>query len=174
MPRAGGAPPPDLNLRRILLVGLLVLALDLLSKVIVRAELPVHGPVVSLLGETIRLTHVRNTGSAFSLFQGGRFFFIGFSVISIALIAALARSPRYRTPAYATALGMILGGAFGNLIDRIAFGHVTDWIDIGVPSYRWPTFNVADMGITIGVALLAVLMIRQSREETPPPEVDAV
>lgn len=173
MPGTGGAAPADLRLRRILLVGLLVLALDLLSKVIVRAELSIHGPAVQLIGDTVRLIHVRNTGSAFSLFQGGRYFFIGFSIVSILLIAALARSPRNRTGGYAVALGMILGGAFGNLIDRIAFGHVTDWIDIGVPSYRWPTFNVADMGITIGVALLAVLMIRQSREEAPPPDASA-
>ncbi len=156
-------------MRRILLVGLLVLVLDAVSKAFVRAEISVHGETIRVLGDFLRLTHVRNTGSAFSLFQGGRFFFIGFSLVSIALIAALARAPRYRRGAYAVSLGMILGGAFGNLVDRILFGHVTDWIDMGVPTYRWPTYNVADVGITLGVALLAVLMIRHSREEAPPP-----
>ncbi len=152
-------------MRRLTIVALGVLGLDLLTKAIVIRTLPVHGLAVNVLGDLVRWIHVRNYGSAFGLFQGGRFFFIGFSLLSILLIVALARLPRYRTPIFGVSLGLILGGALGNLIDRIAFGAVTDFIDVGIGLNRWPTFNVADMGVSIGVCMLAVLLLREPHGE---------
>ncbi|MDM7915068.1 MAG: signal peptidase II [Candidatus Eisenbacteria bacterium] len=146
-------------MRRIYLVASIVLFLDLVTKWIVTQSLPVHGISVRVLGDLLRWTYVQNQGSAFGLFQGGRFFFIGFSLVSLALILMLARSPRYRVRGYAIALGMILGGALGNLVDRILYGAVTDWIDVGLGRHRWPTFNVADIGVTLGVLILAGKML---------------
>jgi signal peptidase II len=138
-----------------------VLICDVISKVIVVRELAHRASAVRLIGDFVRLIYVRNSGSAFSLFQGGRLFFISFSIISILLILGIARSPRGRTPGYSLALGLILGGAFGNLVDRIAYGSVVDWIDVGIGFHRWPTFNVADIGVSVGVCLLALLMLRR-------------
>lgn len=148
-------------MRRLILVAVGTLAADLATKFLVIRLLPLHSPSVDVLGEIVRLVHVKNHGSAFGLIQGGRLFFIIFSLFSIALVAGLARLPRYRTPVYGMSLGLILGGAFGNLVDRVVFGPVTDFIDIGFGTHRWPTFNFADIGITVGVLLLALLLLRQ-------------
>lgn len=158
---------------RILTLAAAVFVADLLTKIAIRASLPLHTGEISVIGDWVRLIHVENPGSAFSLFQGGRPFFILFSVASILLIVHLARSKRYRTPGRAVALGLILGGALGNLLDRVAIGAVTDWIDVGIGARRWPTFNVADMGVSIGVALLALLLLRSPRGEEVEPEESA-
>lgn len=152
-------------MRRLLLVAAAILAGDLVTKIIVNDQLPVHGAAVHVIGDFVQWIHVKNHGSAFGLFQGGRYFFIAFSLISIALIIFLARTPRYRTPSYAACLGLILGGALGNLIDRVAYGAVTDWIDVGIGLRRWPTFNVADIGVSVGVILLAFMLLRPSATE---------
>jgi signal peptidase II len=151
-------------------VALVVLAADLLTKWVVSRRIALQTDSLRVVGDLVRFTNVRNTGSAFSLFQGGRVFFIAFSVFSIVLIVALARSPRCRTGAAIISLGMILGGALGNLFDRIAYGAVTDWIDIGFGPARWPTFNVADIGVTIGVLLLVLVMLRAPQEPSPDDE----
>jgi signal peptidase II len=146
--------------RRISIVAALVLAADLLTKWLVGREVPLQAGSVRVLGDVVRFINVRNSGSAFSLFQGGRIFFIAFSVVSIILILALARSPRCRNAAAEASLGMILGGALGNTFDRVVSGAVTDWIDVGIGSTRWPTFNVADIGVTVGVILLVLVLLR--------------
>ena len=156
-------------MRRLSLVALAVLLLDLATKAIVARRIAFRSSTVRVLGDFLRLVHVKNTGSAFSLFEGGRFFFVGFSLFAILLIVAIARSPRGRTPPYGFSLGLILGGALGNLVDRIAYGAVTDWIDAGIGVHRWPTFNVADIGISVGVCLLAIFMLRRPREDQAVP-----
>jgi signal peptidase II len=161
VPGAGGAQAGTIDLRRIGIVTLAVVACDLLTKALVLRELAAPGSVVRVVGDYVRLIYIRNTGSAFSLFQAGRLVFIGVSVASIALILVIARSSRAQTAAHRTALGLILGGAIGNLYDRIVYGSVIDWIDVGVGFHRWPTFNVADIGVSVGVGLLALLLLRQ-------------
>lgn len=158
-------------MRRLILVALGTLGLDVVTKFLVVRSLTLHSPV-SVAGDLIRLVHVRNFGSAFGLVQGGRLFFIAFSLLSIVLIAALARQPRYRSRAFGVSLGLILGGALGNLIDRVFAGGVTDFIDIGIGARRWPTFNVADIGVTIGVLSLAILLLRHTDSYGDVPGVD--
>ncbi len=148
-------------MRRLIVIALGILGLDLATKFLVVRMLPLNAPV-PVAGGLIRLLHVKNFGSAFGLVQGGRLFFIAFSLLSIILITALARQHRYRTRAFGLSLGLILGGAIGNLFDRVFFGAVTDFIDMGIGSHRWPTFNVADIGVTIGVLFLATLLLRQA------------
>jgi signal peptidase II len=151
-------------LRRLILFAFGILLLDLVTKFLVVRFLPLHAPV-QIAGDFIQFVHVKNYGSAFGVVQGGRLFFIAFSILSIVLITALARQPRYRTPAYGFSLGLILGGATGNLVDRAFYGAVTDFVDIGIGSHRWPTFNVADIVVSIGVFLLALLLLRQREPE---------
>lgn len=159
-------------------MALVVLVLDLVTKWIVSHRIDFRGEPLRIVGDLVRFNHVRNSGSAFSLFQGGRIAFIAFSILSIALILSLARSRRFRSLTASISLGMILGGALGNLYDRILYGAVTDWIDIGIGSTRWPTFNVADIGVTIGVLLLIPTMLREPRrqelDEEPRPTDGAV
>ena len=149
----------------------LVLALDQLTKAIVSAHL-IPGDPVPLLGQFVRLTLVHNTGAAFGLFPGSRLPFILISVLAIAVVLYLFARDAYRSFINRVLLGCILGGALGNLIDRIRWGRVVDFIDVGFGPVRWPVFNVADSAVTLGVILLAWNLARSGRTdsnlETPP------
>ena len=140
------------------------LALDVVSKVLVVAKLPeTHAPV-RLLGGAIYLDQTRNSGAAFSLGTG---FTIILTIIALAVVAVLVRTAkRMRSIGWALALGLVLGGALGNLADRLfrspgfGRGHVVDWISLfGPDGAHWPIFNLADSAIVCGAALAAVLAV---------------
>jgi len=143
-----------------LLVALAVLAFDQWTKWLVEVHLP-HLSSVRVIPGFLNFTHVRNTGVAFGLFAAGR----GGDVhaLALSLVGAMALAVVlvyfWRTPArdqlLLVALALVLGGAIGNLTDRIAGGAVTDFIDVYVGTYHWHTFNVADSAITIGLLLMA-------------------
>ena len=106
---------------------------------------------VPLLGEQIRLTYVENRGAAFGLFQDQTTFFVLVGLVVIAVIVASFRQIKEPNGLLTLALGLQMGGAIGNLVDRIRSGYVVDFFDLTV----WPVFNVADSAICVGVALLA-------------------
>jgi len=137
-----------------LLLGLAaaVLIADIVSKVVVVATIR-QGENIRTLGGVLYLTDLRNSGAAFSFAQGAT---ILFTVIALAVVVVIVRtSRRLYSALWATALGLVLGGAVGNLVDRVMSGSVTDFIDVYVGTYHWPTFNTADSAITIGIVLLA-------------------
>lgn len=133
------------------LIAAVVLAVDQLTKHAVRAGIEVGQQEKFLPG--VQLVHVRNTGVAFSLFSGGGTLVLVFTFAALAvLVGYFALRPR--RPWLWLPTGLLIGGALGNLIDRLANGAVTDFIKLPL----WPAFNVADMAITFGVlALLYVL-----------------
>ncbi len=151
-----------------------VLCLDQLTKAIVSAHL-LTGTPVPVLGQILRFTLVHNTGAAFGLFPGSRLPFIVISVLAIVVVLYLFARDAYRSFANRVLLGCILGGALGNLVDRIRWGRVVDFIDVGVGSVRWPVFNVADSAVTLGVILLAWNLARSGRTDSDlegPPRSD--
>jgi signal peptidase II len=121
------------------------------------------GDPVNVLGSVARFTRTENTGAAFGVFQGRGVWFIVVSAAAGIAIAAFSREIAKMRRGEQIAFGLILGGAVGNLIDRVRLGAVVDFIDIGVNNVRWPSFNVADSGITIGVTLLAIHLLFLSR-----------
>jgi signal peptidase II len=133
------------------LVAAIVLALDQVTKHTIATGIAAGETKKFLPG--VNLVHVRNTGVAFSIFSGGGTLVLVFTLVALALLLAyFARHPE--RPWLWVPTGMLVGGAVGNLIDRIASGAVTDFIKLP----HWPAFNVADMSITFGVlALLWVL-----------------
>ncbi len=131
-----------------------ILVLDQASKWLVHTRVEV-GEVIGLFGSWAVLRHVHNTGAAFGLFPGNRTVFIIVSLISVVAVIYLVISGRYAVRGSRIAFGMVMGGAIGNLIDRLWLGYVIDFIDIGMGVHRWPTFNVADIGVTVGVLYLA-------------------
>jgi signal peptidase II len=147
-------------------VAILVLGLDQLTKVWVSVSLPEGGWWSPLPGlwRVFRITHITNSGAAFGIFPNqGNFF------IFIAVIVALAIVFYYRhlpTEGWLIrlSLGLQLGGAVGNLLDRLRYGHVVDFIDIGF----WPIFNVADASIVTGVAILAYYLWREEQTAATP------
>lgn len=147
-----------------LLPAALIVVLDQIAKQLFWR----NGQNYDVIDGFLRITLVKNAGAAFGLFQGGRVFFIAASVIAIIFILyvglRLPATDRYRR----FLLGMILGGAVGNLIDRAYAGEVIDFIDMGIGVHRWPVFNVADMGVSIGATLLLIYLMRRPREAVEP------
>lgn len=144
------------------LVMFIVLILDQLSKYIVRTNLEMHHSIPfleKLFGDTFMFTHVQNSGAAFSIgFSSdftNRIFFITTTLFALIMILYLLYQSTHRLQVYA--FGLVLGGALGNLIDRILLGGVTDFINVDFPDFimeRFPIFNIADSCIFIAVCLL--------------------
>ena len=137
------------------LTGLAV-ALDQASKLAIDASMQLYQSIELI--PFFNLTYVRNTGAAFSFLSeaGGwqRWFFaILASIISIVLAVWLAKLKKHEI-LMAASLSLILGGAIGNLIDRVLYGYVIDFLDVYYQSWHWPAFNVADSAITVGVILM--------------------
>lgn len=137
-------------------IALAVIALDQLTKAVVRDRL-VEGDAWPSTDALLAISHVENSGAAFGMFQGGGAFLLGAAAIGVGaiLVYMLLVPPAQRL--YVAALSLILGGAIGNLIDRIAKGTVTDFID---PTH-YPAFNIADSAIVCGVIAVAVLSFRE-------------
>ncbi len=139
-------------------LSLLIFALDQMSKLWVVANFGLYESIQIM--PQLNLTYVRNTGAAFSFLSsaGGwqRWFFVAVAMVaSIVLSVWLARlktSERWM----AVTLSLILGGAIGNLYDRIAYGYVVDFIDVYYQSWHWPVFNIADCAISVGVVMMLI------------------
>lgn len=136
------------------LTALLIVTADQLSKIWIRTNLAVG----QSLPETgfPRLTHISNTGAAFGLFQGQSFpltivALIGVAVLLVYVVLIYRRFPFLDNRLAWVALGLVLGGTVGNLIDRLRLGYVTDFIDFGF----WPAFNIADSAVVVGVIIFA-------------------
>jgi signal peptidase II len=143
----------------------LVIVLDQASKLVVDHTMELFESIT--LTPFFQLTYVRNTGAAFSFLAhaGGwqRWFFIGLSLVaSIAISHWLKHLPKDRKWE-AAAWALVLGGALGNLIDRISYGYVIDFLDAYYQHWHFPAFNVADSAITIGVAMLLIDVVLASR-----------
>lgn len=142
-----------------------VLALDQATKALASSHLLLGQPV-PILGNLARLTLVHNSGAAFGLFPGSRLPFILVSALAIAVVLYLFARDAYRSLGNRLLLGCILGGALGNLLDRVRWGRVVDFIDVGWGALRWPVFNVADSAVTLGVILLAWNIARSGRTDS--------
>ena len=159
-------------IRGLLFLGLAVLVVvaDQLTKRLAEDRLNRGGlrsvPVPGV-GDILRLTYVQNRGAAFGLLQDQTAFFVFVGIIVVGVIAASYRYlPRSGLRLH-LALGLQLGGAVGNLIDRVRQGYVVDFVDFGYHSNWWPVFNVADSAIVIGVALLALNALAPSAADEP-------
>lgn len=146
-----------------------VLLLDQTTKIIARHAL-LDGIPRDILGNFVRITLRYNYGAAFSLGWGGPLFLSVFTAAAcIFLIRYMMKIEEGKQVLW---LGVILGGAVGNLVDRIAMGKVTDFIDIGLTGWRWPTFNVADTAICIGGIVVFFLFRESKRLEVPTKEIE--
>lgn len=148
----------------------LVILLDLATKAWILSTMRIYDSFVVVEG-FFSITHVRNPGAAFGFLAGApplfrQLFFLAVTAAAIALILHYLRSSRIGEPSLVSALALILAGAVGNLIDRIRFGEVVDFLDVYIGSRHWPAFNVADSAITVGAGLLMAILLRRRKERT--------
>ena len=149
-----------------------VLVLDTVTKLAAEATL-LRTAGVSVFGDWFQLRLVHNPGAAFGLHLGpySRWIFFAVAVIALVLLNRMSRSTAIGDWFRQLALGLICGGAAGNLVDRIRSPHgVVDFLDIGVGTLRWPTFNVADIAVSCGAVALAVSLWREDARRDPEPE----
>ena len=134
-----------------------IVVLDQVTKLIVHRTMALHQSIPIVDG-LFNLTYVRNTGAAFGIFAGSaeifrRPFLILVSILASVFIVSLLRRLAAGERGLITALTFVLGGAIGNLIDRVFYGEVIDFLDVYWRSYHWPAFNIADSFITVGVTI---------------------
>jgi signal peptidase II len=145
---------PNKYIRLVIVAGLVVLA-DQISKTLILKYLPLHHSIPVVAG-VFDITHIRNPGGAFGLMAnmsvfGRSIVFLFISSIAVGLILYFySKTPRTHT-FLSTGFALIFGGAVGNLIDRVRFGSVVDFLDFYIGNYHWPAFNIADSAITVGI-----------------------
>ncbi|GAB6157357.1 signal peptidase II [Desulfotomaculum varum] len=145
---------------RFMVIMLLTLFVDLLSKFIVMQKMSV-GQSIAVWPNLFHLTYIQNPGAAFGMLAGQTWFFIGITSLVLVGMAAGYRWIRQAGPLYQWALGLVAGGAVGNLTDRIRFGKVIDFLDFRI----WPVFNLADTAICLGVGLILLDALREFRRQ---------
>ena len=133
--------------------AVLIVALDQWTKYLTVQNIPL-GEIVPFWDGVFHFTHIRNTGMAFSMLEGGRWFFLVMTLAAFALMAVALKKKWVNHPVGLVALFMIAGGAVGNLIDRVWLGYVVDMIE--VEFMRFAVFNVADCAVCVGAALLVI------------------
>ncbi len=151
--------------KRSLLIALAVLLLDRITKWAIAQTIPLED-ATNIIPGFFRLTHLENTGAAFSLFADSPSPFrttllIAFSVAALAVVSVLLWKDRSVFHSGTLALSLIMGGAVGNLWDRVSDGKVTDFLDFYIGAHHWPPFNVADSAIVVGALLLFLRMLRK-------------
>ena len=157
------APVPPLGFMPFSMITVVVVLLDQATKLLVLAKIPLYHSIPVIEG-FFNLTHIRNPGGAFGFMAAGsqgvrNLLFIGVSIVAMGLIVYFYRSTPKTYPYLASALAMIFGGAVGNLIDRLRFGEVVDFLDVYVGAYHWPAFNVADSAITVGITIFIAHLV---------------
>lgn len=151
----------------VLVIGLVITVLDQLTK---QWIVQMIGPSsvrhqIEVMGDLVRLSYVTNTGAAFGLFQGKTPILTLASLVAVpVLVFSPLVFPR-ATLLIRLAVGLLLGGAVGNLLDRVRLGYVVDFVDVGIGNLRWPSFNVADSSFVVGVTILAIYLLFASEEE---------
>jgi len=140
----------------------LSVVLDQISKYLTVKYIPLH-EIVPLWDGVVHLTHLRNTGMAFSMLQGGRWFFLVMTLVVFVLLGLAIRKKWVSHPVSLWALAAIVGGAIGNLIDRVRLGYVVDMIEVEFMNFA--VFNVADCFVVCGAILLVIAVFFFEKEE---------
>jgi signal peptidase II len=152
-----------------------IIVADAITKLLAEAQLARRLPL-AVIGDWVQLRLVYNQGAAFGLDVGqySRWVFLSLAVIALIVLGSMVRSTRPGDRFRLLALALVCGGAAGNLIDRIRSAQgVVDFVDIGVGSWRWPTFNVADSAITVGAIALALSLWQEGRAHQRAKEAQA-
>lgn len=149
----------------LIIFSIAIFILDQITKYIIYHNMR-FGQSIHVIGDFFMITYTRNYGAAFSILSNANAnfrtpFFLGISVITIILIIIFYKRIVKTGKLAQVSFGLILGGASGNLMDRIRWGNIVDFLDFGIKNVRWPVFNIADSSICTGVAVMIILMMKE-------------
>jgi signal peptidase II len=173
-----GLDPPQTGVNKLALLGAIsggVVLLDLVTKAWITSNFVMYSrhPVI---GDYFRLTYTHNAGAAFGINVGehSRIFFLVLSLLALVVLAALFRSTRATDRVRLLAVALVIGGAIGNIIDRLRYSRgVVDFLDFGIGNARFPIFNVADMAVSTGAVLLLISFYFEERSARGDGELEA-
>jgi len=139
-----------------------VFVVDQLTKAVLVSLLPAEGQRLSVLDDLIRIVNSHNSGALFGLFKDSA---VLFGLVSLGVVALIAwyHGSSGRNTLLSIALGLLLGGALGNMLDRLRLGYVVDFVDVGIGDLRWYTFNVSDAAISCAIVLLLLSAVLPGR-----------
>jgi signal peptidase II len=158
--------------RLLWVLALTVFALDQITKIIVNATIPfsrMHMHHVEVIPDFFYLIHVGNDGAAWSMLSGKSGFLAGLAIVTLGAIYIWRRELGLKERIVQLSFGLLCGGIVGNLVDRMLHGHVIDFLDFHFGSYVYPTFNIADAGICVGVGIYLIHSLRHPAPEAKPP-----
>ena len=174
-----GSPTRDnaFGVLRFLLASSLILFFDRLTKYLVLINIPWErgnptyhfggkSEPISVIDNFFYIVHITNEGAAWGMLSGRTYLLTSIAVLALAALWFFRKYFGFNTVWGQISLGMFAGGVLGNLIDRILYGHVIDFIDIHLPfvNYRWPAFNIADCGICVGVAIYVIITLIEDKK----------
>ena len=149
----------DKGIYLLIIVALLIIIFDQFTKTIIRKNLS-SGETVSIIDGFVQLKGVENSGGAFGLFPGSHIFLLSISVIVVVIAVIYWLTNRPNEMIMTISFGLIIGGALGNMIDRLLFNNVTDFIDFRF----WPVFNIADLAIVVGMILFLNSYLKEEKD----------
>ncbi|MBE9535819.1 MAG: signal peptidase II [Proteobacteria bacterium] len=158
----------DKRYKLLLIIAPLVIVSDQWVKLIVDRNMLLYQSI-EVLENFFHITYIRNKGAAFGILSGADAslripFFIAVSIVAIVLILYVLKTHKGQSPVFPVALSLILGGAIGNMIDRVRMGEVIDFLDVHWYQNHWPAFNIADSAITVGMGFLIYQMITEKED----------
>ncbi len=150
--------------QKIYSIASIVIMIDLILKFIVSSKL-VENESIKVIPNFFSIYYLKNTGAAFSILQDSTVFLVILSAIILLILNNYIDKEKSLSKMSEISLGMVIGGIFGNMIDRIINHSVTDFISFRIFNYNFPVFNIADIGITVGVFLLLISVLKDYRKE---------
>jgi signal peptidase II len=155
-------------MKTFVITAAMAVALDQWTKYLIKAGIKLY-EVIWVIKDVLKITHIENSGIAFGIFGGAAPAWVRWALVGVIACAAAAITLYWAHSNKGSALfnlscGLILGGALGNLIDRIFIGRITDFIEAGYKNLTWPVFNVADSSVTVGVCLFIIFILTEKRE----------
>lgn len=145
---------------KIYLLSILVIIIDQITKLIIMNNMKI-GEEIVVIKKFFSILYVTNTGAAFSILENSTTLIIIISLFCLALIVSLLKKEKDITPIKVISFGILIGGMISNLIDRVFYKNVVDFISFNIINYRFPVFNIADIGITIGVFLYLLVNLKE-------------
>lgn len=152
-------------------ITIVILAFDQVTKFLTKKHMFL-GQSKEIIGDFIRYTYIENPGMAFGIQIGNKKLFTIFSIVASMVIFFYLLRTRGDKRFVKIALSLILGGAIGNLIDRILYGAVVDFIDVGIAELRWPVFNIADSAVSVGMVILIAIILFEPKESEDKEEAE--
>lgn len=145
---------------KIYLLSILVIIIDQITKLIIMNNMKI-GEEIVVIKKFFSILYVTNTGAAFSILENSTTLIIIISLFCLALIVSLLKKEKDITPIKVISFGILIGGMISNLIDRVFYKNVIDFLSFNLINYRFPVFNIADIGITIGVFLYLLVNLKE-------------